>query len=107
MTRFVKIAWIALLFAGTILVIWSLLRPAPRAGQLTSLRGVICTPSRRLYGYGPEPEFQLMPLLGNWVQLHPSKALPDPAVIDRKRIEHELRIMVREERDRVEKEGRK
>ena len=45
-----------------------------------------------------------MPLLGNWVQLHPSKALPVyPPDIDRKRIEHELRIMVREERDRIKK----
>ncbi len=66
-TRIDKIAWIALLVATQIHAGWLFLRPAPvpRVSMLSSIRGVICTPSR-LRGCGPEPvyppEFELMPL---------------------------------------------
>ena len=84
--RLGRVAEFALLIAGTAAVIWLSLRgPDPR-GRLSDLRGVICTPSierlrsqAQLRGCGPgpvyPPEFELMPLLGIWVQLHPTKAL--------------------------------
>ena len=80
MTRQRILRWIeiVLLFAGVATVIWLSLRiPDRRAGLLTAVRGVVCTPSierlrsqARLRGCGPEPgppgarppEFKLMPL---------------------------------------------
>ena len=52
------------LVAGILLLIWLFLRPAPRVGMLSNLRGYICTPSierlrsqARLRGCGPGPVY--------------------------------------------------
>ena len=63
--RLGRIIEIALLIVGTMYATWLFLRPDP-VPMLSNLRSIVCTPSRRLRGCGPEPvcppEFERMPL---------------------------------------------
>ncbi len=68
LARLGRIILIALLIAGAMYATWLFLRPdpVPMVSRLNNLRTIVCTPSRRLRGCGPEPvcppEFELMPL---------------------------------------------
>jgi hypothetical protein len=53
--RILDILWMVFLIAIVTISAWIILRPAPRA-KLTTLSGIICTPTKRLPGGAlPEP----------------------------------------------------